>query len=294
MRTLYDSTNINDIPSNAQMVGYYVDGIYAVAEATVRARFPNAVLVSISAIGENKGTVGDVEPGCMTPEYAVGWIKWRRAAGVDPSLYVNASAWTRQRQLIQAAGIPEPHYWVADWRNYPDPTIPTDAVARQYGGSAQTGKHYDISSVADAWPGVDMAGLTDAQAIERGYNVAINGETGNGPADEVGYLKRVVEPKLDKLLAALVSSQSADVPPILHTSPLDAALTEIRNTVATIPAALDPLATKSQIAGFVVPMLQDIQTKVAAIKPGVGGTVDLQPVLDAIAKVQAKLDQDLR
>jgi hypothetical protein len=39
MRTMYDSTNINDIPSNASMVAGYVDGLYANV-GNLQASFP--------------------------------------------------------------------------------------------------------------------------------------------------------------------------------------------------------------------------------------------------------------
>lgn len=154
LRTAYDSTNIYDIPTSAQMVGYYVDGIYAVSELEVRARFPNATLIGISAVGTNAGIVGDVEPGCMDPTYAVQWVQWRRAAGFDPTIYCNQlHGWNPVRVAFQAAGVPPPHYWVANYDGVA--SIPAGAVAKQYANPTLTGGHYDLSAVADSWPGVD-------------------------------------------------------------------------------------------------------------------------------------------
>lgn len=153
-RTMYDSTNVQDDPADAQLVGYYVDGIYAVSEAAVRARFPNAVLVAISAIGTNAGIVGDVEPGCITIPQSVDWVLMRRAAGLDPTLYVNQTyGWALARQAFFNRGIPQPHWWVA---NYDDvAVIPAGAVAKQYANPTLTHGHFDLSVVADIWPGVD-------------------------------------------------------------------------------------------------------------------------------------------
>jgi hypothetical protein len=155
-RTLVDSTNIQDDPTWAQLVAYYIDGIYATTEAAVRARFSNAVLVPISAIGTNAGIVGDVEPGCMTIPQAVTWVGWRRAAGVDPTLYVNETyGWAPCRAAFQAAGIPEPHWWVADYDGIG--VIPVGAVAKQYENPTLTQGHFDLSVAADFWPGVDSS-----------------------------------------------------------------------------------------------------------------------------------------
>lgn len=151
---MYDSTNIQDDPLEAQLVGYYIDGIYATSAAPVIARFPHAVLVPISAIGTNAGIVGDVEPGCMTVGESVGWVQMRRAAGADPTLYVNQMhGWAPVRYAFRSAGIPEPHYWVANYDGVAQ--IPPGAVAKQYANPTLTHGHFDLSVVADYWPGVD-------------------------------------------------------------------------------------------------------------------------------------------
>lgn len=156
-RALFDSTNIYDIPTTAPMVGYYVDGIYAVSAATVRARFPNAVLVGISAVGTDNGIVGDVEPGCMSPQQAVQWVRYRRLANADPTIYCNETyGWTLVRSAFRAAGVPEPHYWCANYDGVA--ALRPGEVARQYANPTLTHGHYDLSVVADYWPGVDGQG----------------------------------------------------------------------------------------------------------------------------------------
>src|SRR5258707_7404088 len=128
-RQLYDSTNFGDIPLGAPMVGYYVDGIYAVTEAVVRARFPNAVLLGISCVGSNAGIVGDVEAGCMSSAQAIDWVRQRRQAGLDPTLYVNQTyGWRPLNVAFAAAGVPQPHWWVANYDGVA--TIPAGAMAK--------------------------------------------------------------------------------------------------------------------------------------------------------------------
>lgn len=156
---MYDSTTITDMPSDGDLVGYYCDGIYAVTRAVVQAQFTNAILVPISAIGTDDGIVGDCERGDMTKAQLVDWVLARRAAGFDPTGYVNElNGWGLARAEFATRGVPEPHWWVSNYDG--DPTIPPGAIAKQFRGSFRTppigtGAHYDQSSVADLWPGVD-------------------------------------------------------------------------------------------------------------------------------------------
>jgi len=149
---MYDAVTPGNIPANAQMVAGYVDGRYA-WHANDWARFPNAVKVRIAVFSStNDGHVLDIEPGCSTPASAPGWVQRRRAAGVDPSVYCNTSTLPTVQAAFRAAGVPEPHYWIA---SYPGigPNLYAGSVAHQY---ADPGP-YDISVVADYWPGVDGA-----------------------------------------------------------------------------------------------------------------------------------------
>lgn len=155
MRTMYDSVNPAAIPADAQLVAGYVDGRY-VWTAEAWNRFPSAVQVTIAVFPDtNAGVVLDVERGNATPDQAPGWVMRRRAAGVDPSVYCTLYAWPAVRQAFAAAGVPEPHYWIAHWDAVSD--LPDGAVAKQYAADLGDGWHYDTSAVADYWPGVDSA-----------------------------------------------------------------------------------------------------------------------------------------
>jgi hypothetical protein len=154
VRTLYDSTNANDIPVTARMVGGYVDGKWKWTLANWQ-RFPNAVHVPIACFPTtNDGVVGDVETGDMLPWELVDWVLRRRAAGVDPTGYVNRSNWKPTRTEFQLRGVPEPYWWLADYDNVPQ--LPVGTVAKQYANSTLAGGHYDCSVIADFWPGVDQ------------------------------------------------------------------------------------------------------------------------------------------
>lgn len=175
MRIMFDSTSPWDIPRDAAMIAYYVDGRYAWPQEWLD-MFPDAVKVSISAIGVQVAHVGDVEVGCIwPPANAVPWVRRARAAGYDPTIYVNElNDWLPVRQAFWNAGEPEPHYWTARYNGIRE--IPPGAVARQFAhphdgdGFAnnpwETGKHYDLSVVADYWPGVDDDGDDMAQAFD--------------------------------------------------------------------------------------------------------------------------------
>lgn len=149
-RLMYDAVTPSNIPTNAEMVAGYVDGRFA-WKPSDWARFPNAVHVTIAVFpSTNNGVVLDVEQGDATPQQAPGWVRMRRAAGVDPTVYCSESAWPSVRAAFNAAGVPQPHYWVAA---YPGEgaVVPAGAVAHQYQDTGLV----DLSVVADYWPGVD-------------------------------------------------------------------------------------------------------------------------------------------
>lgn len=148
-RTMYDSVRVEGIPTDATMVAGYVDGIYANV-GTMQRRFPNATVVRIAVSSHtNDGHVLDVEQGDATPAGAVSWVKMRRTAGYDPSVYCSSSVWPAVRKAFTDANVPFPHWWIAQWDGIAQ--IPTGAVAKQY----KNGSNFDTSIVVDHWNGVD-------------------------------------------------------------------------------------------------------------------------------------------
>jgi hypothetical protein len=166
---MYDGVTVADLPAGAQLYAEYVDGHYANTQA-VAERFPGAVHVPIAVFAStNAGVVLDVEQGDASPAEAPGWVQMRRAHGIDPSVYCSASTWPAVRDAFRAAGVAEPHYWIAQYDGAAE--IPNGAVAKQYESTAG----WDMSVVADYWPGVDPA-----PAAPQG---------GNGPAFPGEYLQ---------------------------------------------------------------------------------------------------------
>ena len=171
MRVMYDSVRPWEIPANAPIVAGYIDGIYAWKQSDWD-RFPNAIHVTISAIGVSVANIVDVEPGCVWPvENAVPWVQRARAAGYDPTVYCN---WQNHLTNVKAAfiraGVREPHYWVAKYdgvREVPQGTIGKQHSAPEAPGIAKAPGHYDISSVADYWPGVDGDDVISNEDLDR-------------------------------------------------------------------------------------------------------------------------------
>ena len=157
MRTMYDAVTARNIPADAGMVAGYIDKIKLEPwSAADWARFPRAVKVTIvKKASTNDGDVLDVEPGDANPAQAPGWVKMRRAAGADPTVYMNYSTWPTVQAEFVRQGVAHPHYWVAKYDGVA--TFPTlngiTAVAKQYRGDVPPG--IDINCVADYWPGVD-------------------------------------------------------------------------------------------------------------------------------------------
>lgn len=156
MRVMYDSTNASNIPVDAAIVAGYINGPYAWAEADW-ARFSHAIKVRIATLASvNDGDVLDVENTDATPEQAPGWVAMRRSAtgSRQKTVYMSESAWDAVREAFMVQRIPEPEYWVAA---YPGPgaVLYPGSVAHQYANSQTSGGDYDLSVVADHWPGVD-------------------------------------------------------------------------------------------------------------------------------------------
>jgi hypothetical protein len=153
---MYDSITAAQIPPGADLVAGYVDGRYAWSAADWE-RFPDAVHVRIAVFPTtNDGHVLDCELGDAGPAQCPDWVRRRRAAGVDPTVYCSWSAWPEVKSAFAAAGVTPPHWWISGYPGPVDssghPIIPTGAVAHQWIDHGL----YDESMVADYWPGVDL------------------------------------------------------------------------------------------------------------------------------------------
>lgn len=183
-RLMYDSVTPADLPKDATLVAGYVDGHYRNITA-IRILFPHALVVGIAVDSHtNEGIVLDVEKGDATPTESVQWVVMRRHAGKDPTVYCSSSEWNAVKAAFHAAGVAEPHYWIAQWDGVQK--VPAGAVAKQY-KDASPGHHYDTSVVTSYWPGVDPhpASHTDY--------VVVKGDTLSGIAEKFKLTLKQIE-----------------------------------------------------------------------------------------------------
>lgn len=155
--------------------------------------FPNAVKVQIvKKASSNFGHVLDVEPGDATPAEAPGWAARRRQVGAIPTIYCNLSTWPAVQQAFRDQGVAQPLYWIAKYdgvKNFPTLNGIT-AIAKQYHGNDPN--NYDLSYVADYWPGVDGGSmaldLSDKNFIIDCLGHSAAGRTGqNGENNLAGW-----------------------------------------------------------------------------------------------------------
>lgn len=284
-RLMYDAVTPTNIPANAEMVAGYVDGRFAWSAADW-VRFPNAVHVPIAVFPTtNNGVVLDVEQGDATPQQAPGWVLMRRAAGVDPTVYCSEVAWPAVRAAFTAAGVAQPHYWVAA---YPGEgaVVPAGAVAHQY---QDTGR-YDLSIVADFWPGVDPTqedDLTPEQdKMLRDIHEQLYGDGSRGGGNPDGW----------PLLPATVQGADYTGGPL---TPVDFLREIHRELVQRLPNRVDGRGTDTvagfsanadmygykilaAVAGLPGALAKDEADLLAAIKAVSIGSVDVQDLATAI------------
>lgn len=200
MRLMWDSVTANSIPAGVGMVAGYVDGKYRWSDADWN-RF-GGVKVRIAIWGTtNDGHVLDVEPGNHGPaDYAVcEWVKKRRAAGIEPTIYTPVSWWDDLIRSFNAWAVKPPQFWVAHWNN--DRSIPDGCVAKQFNDpNTGSGGHWDMSSVRDFWPGVEGQGNPSPGGggggvpIETGweYYTVVAGDTLSGIGERFGVSYHVI------------------------------------------------------------------------------------------------------
>jgi hypothetical protein len=154
-RTMYDSTNPYDIPRTAHAVAGYVDGRYAWPQAGWD--WHGAPLkVRITVTGQTLNAhVADVENGDLTPAQGAAWLKRKKAAGQIGALYFSRGLLSTVVAAVRAEGLGPADWtiWEADWTAVPH--LRDSAYAVQYDHPPHSGGHYDLSLVADYWPGVD-------------------------------------------------------------------------------------------------------------------------------------------
>lgn len=152
MRMMFDSIDVMTLPAGADLYAGYDDGNWPDA-AAIAARFPNARVIRVTTNpADNEGDVLDVENGDATPADIPGWVARRRGSGAWPSIYCALGTWSACRTAVARARLAVPPWWVAAYPGCGPALYPT-SVAHQYASYAGFG--YDVSVVADYWPGID-------------------------------------------------------------------------------------------------------------------------------------------
>ena len=157
---MYDSTNMDAIPLDAQIVAGYPH-----AFPTDYARFPHALQVKIDQHGNHADDchVADVEAGAISMTTVKQWVQsWHllHPAGLaavnghfaKPTVYCSES----NLPAVRAALVGQLYYvWVAHWDE--PPTVISGTSAHQYASpssSPPSGGDYDVSVVYDVGWGV--------------------------------------------------------------------------------------------------------------------------------------------
>lgn len=264
-RTMYDAVTLSNVPSGAAMVACYADGTYQ-NEAEARSRFPHAVIVTIAVRASfNGGQVLDVETGDASPDEAPGWVVMRRAAGADPTVYCNTSTWPAVKAAFAAAGVAPPHYWVAQYDN--NPVIPAGAVAKQYSDLGP----YDLSVVADVWPGIDTGGIVSTPAdIANAVWNHTEADATTGAQTRVGAIQRYIDTLRTAQTAAINAHTDTAVaslgPWLAEANAKIDALTTAVSSLATIVAGLSsPTITDAQIAALAAALGPELGAAVADV-----------------------------
>ncbi len=136
---IYDAVQVSAIPSNATTILAYVDGRYR-TYAAVKARFPQARILTVSTTGATPANILDVEPGNIQPQGARLWVE----AGFGHIIYSDRADKVRLDQAL--AGL--------TWQWYAaDPTgvahLVPDSIATQWAWPEHGSPgNYDMSVAA--------------------------------------------------------------------------------------------------------------------------------------------------
>jgi hypothetical protein len=147
MRIMYDAVNLDNLPNDADLYAGYTSGHWPTFGALAE-RFPCKVYVSIAVNASHNAMVLDVESGDATPSQVPEWVLRQRVLGGIPTVYCSTSVWPSVIAACRAAHVALPQWWEAHYDGISQ--LSPGSIAKQF----KTGA-YDVSVVADDWPGVD-------------------------------------------------------------------------------------------------------------------------------------------
>lgn len=100
----YDDTDVALIPADATIILVYIDGRFRNIDA-VRARFPHALIITITVTGIAGARFVDCEAGDLTPAQAAHWAANELKAGRKPGIYASVSNMPAVIAALAALGI---------------------------------------------------------------------------------------------------------------------------------------------------------------------------------------------
>lgn len=143
--TMYDSVDVNAVPSGAKAIAGYVGGFWPTYSGLV-ARFPNALHLSIAVNASEDADILDVENGDATPSQVPVWVRRQLARGLKrPGVYASLSAWPEIDQVMRSVGMDPQSIkrWAAQWTGVAH--IPAGFLACQWTDHGPNGENIDIS-----------------------------------------------------------------------------------------------------------------------------------------------------
>lgn len=162
MATMYDSVTGDACPTNAPVVGGYVDGAYGPNDpygsgwsAAAWARYPNSQHVTITVQGSPGARAADCESGAMTPQQTATWALNEVHAGRRPTVYADEWDWYN---------VVDPHLtnvglrrgvnvdgWIA-WEGHQGIPAGFVALQNQQNVPGENGHNMDVGVTNDLWP----------------------------------------------------------------------------------------------------------------------------------------------
>lgn len=235
MRLMYDSTNPADIPPGAMCAGY-IDGVNPWPAGT-----PMDVRIARDSRTDD-GHAADIETGAMPVAFFPSWAQRRLRVLPAVSPYVNRANGRLVEDECLAAGFTPAGGQILLWISTLDGTrvvthwndgspVRFPVVAVQFAGqNSGSGGHYDISEVADYWPGVDM-NLSPSALFGLGHLIVSTLYHRPATADEVNALG--LKPDLSNLDAVVQAVENNVVNPAAAVFPLQA--TTLRRDLDALP-----------------------------------------------------------
>lgn len=147
--TMYDSTDVNAMPSNGDIYAGYMDGRYQTFHL-LAALFPGKVYIAITVFGAPGIRVCDCEFGDLTPAQAAAWAKQEIASGNRPTIYCNTSTKGQVDSQLAQFGlmfVRDVDWWEAHYDGIP--VLTPGSIAKQY----QSTTDLDTSVVDPSWVG---------------------------------------------------------------------------------------------------------------------------------------------